>query len=157
MPVPITLTRRHKNRPPHRKDEYPVHTEMATEQELLDFANALRSAGDADPLEALMPSTPSNEKRCLIANALNFSSAIDTVGLNRHEDGSSVWVITFPDNMAPERHAKIAADLGLKPFDGDYYLWMSEDEQQRSYVLPKHIGNAAHAFDSGDAYQEYAA
>jgi hypothetical protein len=62
--------------------------EFATEAELLEFANKIREAGGANPLDALMPSTPSDSKACLIAQALNFSCV---VRIDRARGASPPW------------------------------------------------------------------
>lgn len=153
MPTPVTLTRRfHPFTGKERSTELyrtPIHTEMATEEELLEFANKLREVGGAEPLEALLPSNPAHSQDCLIANAVNFGITVDSFGGNAtcDPDGSLLWILDLPYNMAPERRKEIAVALGLKETYGSYdYI---------SLRLPKEIGNAAHAFDSGDAYQEY--
>lgn len=58
----------------------PVQTtegKIASEQEVIDFANKVREAGGGDLIEALMPSYPSDPNTCLIANALNFECKIN--------------------------------------------------------------------------------
>lgn len=140
----------------------PTIVPCATEEELLAFANKLRAAGHAEPLESLMPSTPGNSSSCLIANACNFSSAVRPSALASHgidyrESSDSrefpCWLLSFPRNMGLPRAQAVAdaVDLPLRTamdWDGtDAYYYI---------ILPREIGNAAHAFDDGVAFQELA-
>jgi hypothetical protein len=110
-----------------------------TEYELLNFANRLRVAGAADPIEALMPSTAGAADACLIANTLNFGSLVTP----QHElvTGEYLyWLLELPVNLSAEVRNKLAAitNHGIVYGGGVY------DSGLR---LPRLIGNAAHAFD----------
>jgi hypothetical protein len=122
---------------------------VATEKELLDFANALRKAGGANVLEALMPSKIGNSERCLIATALNFGCSVDAGG-DGYSDGIWKWHMDFPDNMSNERIKEIVSQVPGRLVRSVY------DEERYALLLPKHIGNAARAFDEGLAFTEYA-
>lgn len=144
---------------------------VATEQELLDFANAIRKAGGANVIQALLPSEQGDPNRCLIANALNFSCSVG--GLMATKDGDSFpensegdypWFMTFPENMDTDRIRAIAKIVPGARFAWGYdedYATTQEGGFELRYTrvpalrLPLHIGNAAHAFDDGDAFQEY--
>jgi hypothetical protein len=122
--------------------------EVATEEELLEFANKVRKAGGADVIEALLPSLKGAQSKCLIANALNFSCRVHGYDRwSRWEDGSKEyrWCMELPENMDVERAEKIASEVGLE-----------YDEEYHCFPLPRHIGNAAYAFDLGRAFHDYA-
>lgn len=151
----IRLTRRFRERPMNAEDFtiYPVNVLIAEEDELIDFANTIREAGGANVIDALMPSNPGLSQSCLIANALNFSASVDaslsSTKLPWHTQPLSrrglVWKMFLPPNMGDERARQLGRATRCyvdTTYGGE--LW-----------LPVHIGNAAHAFDSGDAYQEY--
>lgn len=146
---------------------------VATEQELLDFANAIRKAGGANALEALLPSTPGDPKACLIANALNFSCEVGGLSMNKDGEGfpgsqhGDTWFMTFPENMDVDRIRAIAKvvpgvrfawgwDIGSPEFDRNTGRHSYPDSKRIPALrLPRHIGNAAEAFDDGRAFQEY--
>lgn len=135
---------------------------VATEQELLDFANSIRRAGGANVLEALLPSEPGNSEECLIANALNFGCRVRPLLIGEcmamgcdwyFPSGASRWSMALPDNLTPEQREALSrvdgvqvleAHSGLGPSSGRYFI-----------PLPEHIGNAAQAFDAGEAFQNY--
>lgn len=136
---------------------YPV----ATEEELLEFANKLRAAGEATALEALLPSTPSNQSTCLIARALNFSCIVTGYtdeydgGLPHDGDGFPadgefryVWQMVLPLETDEKTAQKLADAVGVplvKHPTGEFAL----------APLPAHIGNAADAFDENLAFTEF--
>jgi hypothetical protein len=119
--------------------------EYATEEEVLAFANKVRKAGGANVLEALMPSVPGNANSCLIARALNFECSIRPFYGSPTSTGEyAYWYMEFPPRTSLEQAAKIADAVGCEcvsvpvPFiDSTLYR----------IILPRHIGNAAHAFD----------
>lgn len=116
--------------------------EVATEAETLEFANKLRAAGAADPIEALMPSTPYDPNSCLIANALNFSCKVGGSPDPRAADED--WAMIFPENMPEEQAQQIAAAMELPlHVHVDPYAGVS-----RYIILPVPIGNVALAFDN---------
>lgn len=119
------------------------YKEVATEEELLEFANAIRAAGGADVLEALLPSVPKRAGQCLIANALNFSCEVRGLGseTTTFDDGVSYrWGMFLPHNITSAQLVELR-----KCLDDTFYL-----------TLPKHVGNAAEAFDTGVAFTQYA-
>jgi hypothetical protein len=128
---------------------------VATEAELLKFANAVRIAGGANVIDALMPSSTCNPETCLIANALNFGCRVDTGLLGNYKGTSEpVWHMEFPWNMDNDRIAEIAskvpgARLRKKDVEGVRL-------ERHVMQLPQHIGNAAWAFDRDLAFTEYA-
>lgn len=144
-------------------DYYPSVRKFATEARLLKFANKLRAAGDADPLDALMPSKPKESKACLIANAVNFRSAVWNID-GTWPDGSWKWHMVFPRNMADERVAEIAKAVGCKTEATDWNATRILDartaDEYRArgrkvrlvLLLPKDIGNTAQAFDRGEGW-----
>lgn len=148
---------------------------VATEKELLDFANAIRKAGGANVIEALLPSEKGNSEACLIANALNFSCTVGGgLSVDRYNnqfpplaDGGWPWFMTFPDNMGVDRIREIAKQVpgarfawGWDTGRGEYDMMsglFSYPNARRvpALRLPVHIGNAAEAFDEGKAFQNY--
>lgn len=125
-----------------------VKRSVATEVELLAFANSIRQAGGATVIDELFPSQMRNPQSCLIATALNFGCQVDS-GHGAFADGSEKWVMHLPVNLTDEQRAALAKVKGVRlrqdKWEGGYYL-----------TLPKHIGNAAEAFDEGAAFQSYA-
>jgi hypothetical protein len=140
-------------------DEVPMI--VATEGELLQFANDLRKAGGAAPLDALLPSLTNHKRECLLANALNFSSEVDHAdclatdatgeftealkAFNTPETESILWGMRTTVPIAEA----ITKEMGL--------TYVSGIGDTGVVLLPEHIGNAAYAFDEGYAFQEYAA
>jgi hypothetical protein len=132
----------------HERQDVPV----ATEEELLDFANRWRAAGSAEALPALVPSDPVNTESCLIANALNFDCAVDAAGYG------DLWEITITGEspLTPEQIAAMSDVAGSQCEDDS---WVDDDGQGwyiYSWKLPEHIGNAADAFDRGIRFQHLA-
>lgn len=143
---------------------------VATEVELLDFANEVRKAGGASIIEALLPSEISEPKACLIARALNFECSItpwspkDERSKDSWPDGSGKWVMV-PHRGDPAQCEALARELA-KSLNLRLVLNSNEEEDEEGnkvgpkYVyglmLPKHIGNAASAFDAKAAFQNYA-
>lgn len=122
---------------------------VATEDELLGFANAVRQAGGGQALPHLVNSTPGAAKACLIAKAVNFESAVQP-GRGRKKtfaDGSKRWVMETSEEVA----VKINEYLGLEVEKGENY----DFETVWRLYLPIHIGNAAQAFDEKLAFQKY--
>lgn len=125
----------------YNNSHHPVEVDVATEAELLEFANKVREAGGANILEALLPSKKGMPSTCLIANALNFSCQVKGYHDNnreRHEDGSYLWGMFLPPNMTGAEGRKIADKLDLR-----------YRRHKHMIELPIHIGNAAQAFDAG--------
>lgn len=133
---------------------------VATEQELLDFANKIRKAGGADILDALLPSIPTDPESCLIARALNFRSSVGPARFGYFKDGSDLWVM-WPqqgDTTASNALArKLAKKLRMRVHvqTGDPCPLSVEDHASEivGLRLPKHIGNAAWAFDGDLAFE----
>lgn len=122
----------------------------ASEAELLDFANKVREAGGADVLDAFMPSTPKEPGHCLIANALNFGCKVvalfapTDLALTmpwQNDEEEFQWVMDLPNNIT---EAQVKA---LLKATGCEYLKL-----KRQLKLPRHIGNAARAFDRGEGW-----
>lgn len=114
-----------------------VDLEYATEEELLAFANKLRKAGAAEPLDALMPSRPNDTKQCLIANACNFSCAVEPYGAMAGD-----WYLVFPWNMPEAECRQIAEEVGCSRHHASNGNW-------HYIALPRRIANTAAAFDNG--------
>lgn len=123
---------------------------VATEEELIEFVNKGRKAGGADILSALIPSVPSIATQCLIANALNFSCAVECPpeggGLVCKDGYRYKWAMVFPSNMSVETMQSIAHA---------YETEIETDECDTWIILPAHIGNAADAFDESLAFQNF--
>lgn len=117
-----------------------VTFEYATEQELLAFANKLRAAGAADPLDALMPSRPGDTYECLIANACNFGCSV-----RPYLVAKSDWYLEFPANMSDDEAKKIMEKVGCP----EHGLSRTRYVRPLLMALPERIGNAALAFDEG--------
>lgn len=122
----------------------PHSVEVATEAELLEFANKVRAAGGANILDALLPSEPSDPRACLIANALNFSCEVRSIGSWPDGVRETYWGMYFPYNMSNADRSRISEATGC-PIDNFY----------AALKLPRHIGNAAAAFDAGVAFNNY--
>lgn len=128
------------------------YRQVATETELLEFANKMRAAGEGDFLDALMPSVPSDTNQCLIANALNFKcSVFGAPGDQEDSHGDELWAMYFPRNMAHARIRKIAEAVGCEVAE----VTDRHDLQAHSrlcVVLPEEIGLVAKAFDHGHGW-----
>lgn len=146
MPVPVTLYNvsyksEDKGLPESNrkiKSRVRIDTERATEEELLEFANEVRKAGAAEPLDALIPSVRNQASACLIARALNFQSEVDHNVLENgnFEDGSPRWHMRTNKEAAQKIHEQTGLEL----------------DARGRVLLPKEIGNAADAFDQGLAF-----
>lgn len=109
-------------------------SERATLEELKDFANKVREAGGGNPLDALMPATPADPAKCLIAKNLNFNCNVN------QEEGH--WYMGVDDEEIAKR---ICDSLGLK------YRFAAPKPYERSgayrITLPDNIGQVANDFD----------
>lgn len=120
-------------------------TDMATLDEVKDFANAVRAAGGGNPIDALIPAVPQDPSACLIAVNLNFNCEVIT-------NDSGAWSMYVTD---PDVRDRIAHNLDLDAFD---------DPKRRGpeygVVLPRSIAAVAEAFDDAqdalDAFVEAA-
>jgi hypothetical protein len=138
-------------------DDRFISLEYATEEELLEFANAVRKAGGADPLNALLPSFRKDRRDCLIATALNFGCSVDAEVLYGMENptwpsGACKWHMRLhgPFDLQREKVEQIAASTDAEVFVVDYD---NDDESKQYYlILPEHIGNAAYAFDQREGW-----
>lgn len=122
---------------------------FAGKDELLAYANRIREAGGANALEALLPSIPGNQEGCLIARALNFGCKVyPLTSLKNLKDGSWEWVMETPND---DTARKLAKGIGARTLRLDYWQDVRaakhEIETRLVVLLPKRIGNAAHAFD----------
>lgn len=129
-----------------------VAEDRASIDEVLAFANAVREAGGANPLDALVPGIPDKENACLIARNLNFScsvfpawAATDKQSFFNsrlvYEDGEVVWHMHIDDEAVIDT---ISERLGL-PVDVD-------QKGNRVLRLPRKIGRVARAFDAINGY-----
>lgn len=106
-------------------------TKRATLEELKEFANKVREAGGANPIDALIPAVPQDSEQCLIAKNLNFNCSVEPGGSHNGWPNDE-WVMVLPDEAIRD---SIASKLGLKPV-GHYGV-----------LLPSEIGAVAQAFD----------
>lgn len=124
---------------------------VATEEEILEYANKLRTAGDADFLDALLPSDREAPDTCLIANALNFSCSISpavNASQSKYPDEYRyIWSMRLPRSIDAIQAQKLTDAVGAS---------LNWELGFPSFVLPAHIGNAADAFDARLAFHEYA-
>lgn len=124
---------------------------VATEAELLEFANKVRKAGGAEVIPALLPSLPCDPVACLIANALNFGCEVDGTSVLPAEHGGGLWMMQFLGGTHKEcltRRNAVAKALNLELYGDDEADWPA-------VLLPEHIGNAALAFDQYRAFERY--
>lgn len=122
-------------------DDPKVHS-VATEEELLEFANKVREAGGGDIIPALLPSYLGDADACLIARALNFQCSVDGI-----YDSEEDWAMDVHDvELAIELDARIP-ELEL--------LLDKYGNRTPRLKLPEHIGNAAAAFDTKTAFTEF--
>lgn len=142
--------------------------EMATEQEVLEFCNAVRKAGGGSAIQGLFPSIPQKTTQCLIAKGLNFGCAVGPYeGGMEHPDAplanmesedvrgaagldEAPWVVEFDDPAVARR---VATELDL--FGG--YAGANG-----MVVLPDRIAAVASTFDDAadgeeDAVQTWVA
>lgn len=134
---------------------------FASKEELLAYANRIRQAGGADALDALLPAKAGDAKRCLIARALNFGCTVGALTDEEYTDGSYVWYMETPDADTTRRLACAMRARTLWITDLDHKV--SDEYPSRGpspargdrlvMLLPKRIGNAAHAFD--DRHPEF--
>lgn len=114
----------------------------ATLEETLEFANAVRKAGGGTPIDALIPSIPTNSEACLIARNLNFNSRVDACD---EADLSGRWFMAFEDATVRDDVAKA---LNLACYGDDFSLF--------GVLLPPEIGAVALAYDDTmDALYRY--
>lgn len=108
--------------------------ERASIEELLEFANMVRSGGGGEVIDDLLMSTPQDSSECLIANALNFDCKVNS------EHGGA-WSMQSGDEDFNNKLADIIGH-GTVSYDQDY-----EDEVVGA-ILPDKIWKVAVAFDS---------
>jgi hypothetical protein len=113
----------------------------ASVEEVIEFANDVRSAGGGNLIDGLMPSVPEEPNSCLIANALNFDCEV-----NSH---AGDWYMEVDDG---EIGMKIADTLALSYYGGeqddDGFYW-----EPFVITLPYGIGCVAEAFDTYCDYE----
>lgn len=133
--------------PSFTRGRHKVKVHFASEERLLAFANELRAGGDAAPLESLMPSIQSNSEACLIANAVNYGSAVQPTSAYNEETCSWTWEMRFPKNMETSRIEKIAKKVNCETITrvGQFF-------HPLALVLPQDIGNTADAFDNDEGW-----
>lgn len=121
-----------------------LKVEVATEDELLDFANEVRTAAGGEILDALLPGYALDGANCLIANNVNFNSEVLPVNHRDYEiwpSGAWRWAMIPSD---PRVARKLAKALNLELYGGR--------RRSASVILPEAIGNAARAFDEHKAF-----
>lgn len=106
----------------------------ASFSEVLDFANKVREAGGANPLDALMPAVPEDSSQCLIARNLNFNCTVR--GAIGFELSESAWVMEADESVC----RRIADALGLQ--------FVVNDLGIHAVVLPEPIAQVAADFDA---------
>src|SRR5690349_15016190 len=147
-----------------------LELERAPLDEVLAVCNEVRKAGGANPLDALLPATPSDPNGCLIARNLNFSCYVQ--GGSPYDEAAHDATVAagyfadldeppsfdeFLDNGSPsedqpwimyvdddEVRGKIAQALGwalIQVYDD------CGDEVTWGLLLPPRIGRVAMAFD----------
>lgn len=117
-------------------------TGRATLENLLEFANAVREAGGGNPLDALMPSIPTDPQQCLIAKNLNFNCTVDCAGVSMNQYGNiDKWVMWLDDREVRNRIAKKLGLFRVNDHDGD------REDVCYGIVLPDPIGAVANDFD----------
>lgn len=121
--------------PQHINDDFP---NVATEAELLEFANVVREAGGGEVIPALLPAIPGAPSSCLIARALNFECVVDG---STHIQGR--WDMFVSSAELAERIAEAIDTVVYEEDEGSYI------------ILPDYIGKAAEAFDRGLAFTDY--
>lgn len=144
--------------------EFSKHRPVATERELLNFANRVRDAGGADFLKKLLPAYPEQSTECLIARALNFHCEITPWAPcnpdrdnGRFSDGSEKWIM-IPHHGNTEQSEKKARELApkisLRLLKQRTSMRADDEPIKYGLQLPRHIGNAAEAFDLGMAFEK---
>lgn len=128
---------------------------VATEKELLAFANKVRKAGGGDVIKALLPSVPADPSYCLIANALNFQCDV----MGGYGPKCNTWAMEIQGTEETKKLVlKIAKKLNLRaeidPYTSFNYRTGKRDQYYAcAILLPAVIGNCAYAFDEGVAFQ----
>jgi hypothetical protein len=137
----------------------------ATEEQTLAFCNAVREAGGAGTLGALLPSFPSDASACLIAKGLNFGCEVKpyegpaeeyadedepTIGTLKRELDYLLdpWVMVPEVDDGAVFAIADAVECRTVRTDGGYL----------GVVLPEHIANVARCFDEterGDTPREH--
>lgn len=142
----------------------PIEVDVATEEEVLEFANTVRSAGAGAPLAALLPSCPYRANQCLVANALNFRSDVRLLGREVEVgDYRGIEVCTYPSGawqwvMIPQsQRLELLTGIGRAaklPIVAAVSTDIRLPQIPWGLLLPESIGNAARAFDIGAAFQD---
>lgn len=128
--------------------------DVATPEEVLDFANSVREAGGGDIIPELFPSIKRDVNHCLIAKALNFDcEVVGVIDKTLHRDGFSKMIdYMMPYYMMgadPHVAFDVATNIGL-PICA--HSWQAN---VLYILLPQHIGNAVYAFDEGLAFEGF--
>lgn len=111
-------------------------SDRATLDEVLEFANKVREAGGGNPLDALMPATPTASTECLVAKNLNFNCR---VAADLDED--EAW---FMEVESESLAKQIGQELGLN-FYKSSATWHGVGEWR--ITLPEEIARVAEDFD----------
>ena len=115
----------------------------ASIDELIDFANQVRLAGNGEVIDKLLMSVPQDPENCVIANALNFDSEVsDNFGPWAMEPENNKLVEPICEAMGLEivyRYSEDEIDEGFVPADDNYAA---------AIKLPKNIYQVAEAFDT---------
>lgn len=130
----------------------------ATLEQTLDFCNAVREAGGAAAIHALMPSEPQAASACLIARNLNFGCTVDTI-TSDDDDVNGRWAMSIDDLDVAER---VAEKLNLTLWDEyEDRVYEAGHSASATLLLPHRIGQVAYDFDQwtngvvGDQYEEF--
>jgi hypothetical protein len=145
---------------------------FASRDEILEFCNKVREAGEGDVLDALLPGRPTVEHSCLIAVNLNFSCAVKPL-LNyegweegevkplpnyypriKDAEGNDVWGM-FDVPLEVLENISTATGCEVRTVEGWEFVGRTganrriRTSAEQVLVLPPRIGNAAEAFDHG--------
>jgi len=118
--------------------------ERASNERLLEFANAVREAGGANPLDALMPAVPQDGYGCLVAQAMNFNCCVggsSDKGIEEADSNRS-WSMFIEDRDAVQIAERIQAKTGLAWLPGH-----EDEDYEAEILLPPDIRQVAEDFD----------
>lgn len=110
--------------------------EPASIEKVLEFCNAVREAGGANPLDALLPSVPAESDSCLIARNLNFSCTVTPIG---HHLNPNKWIMLIEDEDTFDEIFDNLVEKGILSEQAKY--------DSNSFYLPPDIAKVAIIFD----------